>query len=103
MKKPMLKKTINTSKLKVKYVLGNYTMMKGYPDAEDIIYELIDDYCSRVAKEIKFTNVSLQKRYSLPEQRIAELIKTLLDWKIINEVNSTSAYTTYEVIKNPYE
>lgn len=99
----MLKKTINTSKLKVKYVLGNYTTMKGYPDAEDIIYELIEDYCSRVAKEIKFTNVSLQKKYGLPEEKISELIKILLDWKIINEVNSTSAYTTYEVIKNPYE
>ncbi len=99
----MLSKTINTSKLKVKYVLGNYTAMKGYPDAEDVIYELIEDYSSRVAKEIKFTNVSLQKRYSLPEQKISELIKTLLDWKIINEVNSNSAYTTYEVIKNPYE
>lgn len=99
----MLSKTINTSKLKVKYVLGNYTAMKGYPDAEDVIYELIEDYCSRVAKEIKFTNISLQKKYSLSEHKTDEIIKSLLSWKIINEVNSTSAYTTYEVIKNPYE
>ena len=59
----MLKKTLNTAKLKVKYVLGNHTALSGYPDPEDVIFELIRDYCGKVAKEIKFTNVSLQKKY----------------------------------------
>jgi len=99
----MLKKTINTSKLKVKYVLGNYSTLKDYPDTEDVIYELIEDYCSRVSKEIKFTNVSLQKKYGLSENRTQEIINSLLEWEIIKEINSTSAYATYEVIKNPYE
>jgi hypothetical protein len=99
----MLKKTINTSKLKAKYILGCYSTIKGYPDAEDVIYEMIDDYCSKIAKEIKFTNVSLQKKYGLTEIRTKEILNSLLDWKIIQEAHSTSAYITYEVIKNPYE
>lgn len=103
MKMKMLSKKIDTSKLKAKYVLGCYSSMRDYPDTEDVLYELIEDYCSRIAKEIKFTNISLKKKYGLTKNRTDEIIKSLLDWKIIKEVNSTSAYSTYEVIKNPYE
>ncbi len=99
----MLKKTLNTAKLKVKYVLGNHTSLPGYPDSEDVIFELIRDYCGKVAKEIKFTNVSLQKKYSLTEEKTSKIIERLIADKILGEVNSTSAYTTYEVLKNPYE
>ena len=99
----MLKKSINTAKLKVKYVLGNYTALPGYPDTEDVIFELIRDYCSKVAKDIKFTNISLQKRYGLTDERTSQIIERLVADKILGEVNSTSAYTTYEVLKNPYE
>jgi hypothetical protein len=99
----MLKKSLNTAKLKVKYVLGNHTTLPGYPDAEDVIFELIRDYCGKVAKEIKFTNVSLQKKYNLTEEHTAKVLNRLVADKIIGEVNSTSAYTTYEVLINPYE
>lgn len=98
----MLKKTINTSKLKVKYVLENHLTLLGYPDAEDVIFELIRDYCGKVAKEIKFTNVSLQKRYELTEEKTLSIIERLVADGILEEVNSNSAYTTYEVIVNPY-
>jgi hypothetical protein len=99
----MLKKTINTSKLKVKYVLDSHSSLPGYPDAEDIIYELIRDYCGKVAKDIKFTNVSLQKRYELTHSKTSEIIEKLISDGILVEINSTSAYSTYEVIVNPYE
>ena len=99
----MLPKILNTAKLKVKYVLGNHTTFKNYPDAEDIIFELIRDYCGKVAKEIKFTNVSLAKKYSLDENRTNDIVEKLLVEKIIKVSISNSAYTTYEVIKNPYE
>jgi hypothetical protein len=98
----MLKKTINTSKLKVKYVLGNHSTIPGYPDAEDIIFELIRDYCGKVAKDIKFTNVSLQKKYELTEEHTSAIIQRLMADGILGEVNSNSAYTTYEVLINPY-
>jgi hypothetical protein len=99
----MLKKTINTSRLKVKYVLGNHSSIPGYPDAEDIIFELIRDYCGKVAKDIKFTNVSLQKKYELTEDKTSAIIERLVADGILTEINSNSAYKTYEVIVNPYE
>ena len=99
----MLKKTLNTAKLKVKHVLGNHTTLPNYPDAEDITYELIRDYCGKVAKEIKFTNVSLQKKYSLSDEKTNSIIMQLINDKIIDVSISNSAYTTYEVIRNPYE
>jgi len=99
----MLKKTLNTAKLKVKHVLGNHTTLPNYPDAEDITYELIRDYCGKVAKEIKFTNVSLQKKYSLSDEKTNSIIMQLRNDKIIDISISNSAYTTYEVIRNPYE
>jgi hypothetical protein len=99
----MLPKALNTSKLKVKYVLGNHSSVPGYPDAEDIIFELIRDYCGKVAKEIKFTNVSLQKKYSLTEERASAIIEKLMADGILKVSLQNSAYTTYEVIRNPYE
>jgi len=99
----MLKKSLNTAKLKVKHVLGNHTTLPNYPDAEDIIYELIRDYCGKVAKEIKFTNVSLQKKYSLSDEKVNSILMQLRNDKIIKVSLSNSAYTTYEVVVNPYE
>jgi len=99
----MLPKALNTSKLKIKYVLGNHSSVPGYPDAEDIIFELIRDYCGKVAKEIKFTNVSLQKKYSLTEERASAIIEKLMADGILKVSLQNSAYTTYEVIRNPYE
>ncbi len=99
----MLPKTLNTAKLKVKHVLGNHTTLPNYPDAEDIIYELIRDYCGKVAKEIKFTNVSLQKKYSLSNEKVNSILMQLRNDKIIEVSLSNSAYTTYEVVVNPYE
>tara|TARA_R100001377_G_scaffold73030_1_gene48936 strand:- start:295 stop:594 length:300 start_codon:yes stop_codon:yes gene_type:complete len=99
----MLPKTLNTAKLKVKYVLGNHTTLPHYPDAEDILFELIRDYCGKVAKEIKFTNISMAKRWSLSKDECNVLLKNLLKYKLIDISIQNSAYTTYEVIHNPYQ
>jgi hypothetical protein len=99
----MLKKTLNPEKLKVKYVLENHTSLKTYPDAEDILFEYIRDYCNRPkATYIKFTDVSLVKYYSLPEEKLREILTYLEEKGFIDKIHSTSAYSTYEVIKNPY-
>ena len=50
-----------------------------------------------------FTNVSLAKKYSLDENRTNDILEKLLVEKIIKVSISNSAYTTYEVIRNPYE
>ena len=74
----MLPKILNTAKLKVKYVLGNHTALPNYPDAEDILFELIRDYCGKVAKEIKFTDVSMAKRWNLSKEQCDVILKELL-------------------------
>lgn len=99
----MLNKAIDTGKLKVKYVLGNHTTVKGYPTAEDILFEMIRDYCGRVAKILKFTDVSLLQKYpTLTKKSLSEILSKLKNEGYITEINSTSSYVTYEVIKNPY-
>lgn len=98
-----IKKKIDTSKLKVKYVLGIHSTLKGYPTPEDILYELIRDYCAKVAKDIKFTDISLQKRWSLSEEKAQEIIQHLESKGYLEVVNQTSAYKTYQVVQNPYQ
>jgi len=99
----MLPKILNTAKLKVKYVLGNHTTLPSYPDAEDVIFELVRDYCVKVAKEIKFTDVSMAKRWGLSKKQCDTIIETLITHNIIKVTLQNSAYITYEVIYNPYE
>jgi hypothetical protein len=99
----MLPKTLNTAKLKVKYVLGNHTTLPHYPDAEDILFELIRDYCGKVAKDIKFTDVSMAKRWGLSKEECDILLKELMKHKFLEISLQNSAYTTYEVIYNPYQ
>ena len=99
----MLPKTLNTAKLKVKYVLGNHTTQPRYPDAEDILFELIRDYCGKVAKEIKFTDVSMAKRWNLTKEECDSLLAELLKHNFLKVSLQNSAYTTYEVIHNPYQ
>jgi hypothetical protein len=98
----MIPKILNTEKLKVKYVLGNHTTLPSYPDAEDVIFELVRDYCVKVAKEIKFTDVSMIKRWGLSKEQCDIIIETLITHNIIEVTLQNSAYTTYEVIYNPY-
>ena len=98
----MLSKTLNTAKLKVKYVLGNHTTLDSYPDAEDVIFELIRDYCGKIAKEIKFTDISMAKRWDLSKEQCDTILTTLLKHKLVEVTLQNSAYTTYEVIYNPY-
>ena len=99
----MLPKILNTAKLKVKYVLGNHTTLPHYPDAEDILFELIRDYCGKAAKEIKFTDVSMAKRWNLSKEQCDILIEELVKHKLLEISLQNSAYTTYEVIHNPYQ
>ena len=99
----MLPKILNTAKLKVKYVLGNHTSLPNYPDAEDVLFELIRDYCGKVAKEIKFTDVSMAKRWSLSKEQCDSILKELLKHNFLEISLQNSAYTTYEVVHNPYQ
>ena len=99
----MLKKTLNPEKLKVKYILENHSSLKTYPDPEDILYEYIRDYCNRPkATKIEFTDVSLKKYYNLTDEKASEIISFLEDKGFLKEVRGNSAYSTYQITKNPY-
>lgn len=97
-----MNKTINTANIKVKYVLGNYATLKCYPTSEDILYELVLDFCGRIYKELKFTDVSIQRKYSLSDERLNEVITQFKDWDLLEEIHGNSSYTTYKIIKNPF-
>ncbi len=99
----MLKKTLNPENLKVKYILENHTSLKSYPDAEDILFEYLRDFCNRPTRTtIKFTDVSFKKRWDLSDEKADEILTYLKEHKFISEVRGNSAYVTYEIVKNPY-
>ena len=99
----MLKKTLNPENLKVKYILENHTSLQTYPDPEDILYEYIRDYCNRPkATKIEFTNVSLKKYYNLTDEKASEIINYLKEKGFLSVKRSNTAYSTYQIIKNPY-
>ena len=99
----MMPKKIETKRLKAKYILGNWTSLPKYPDPEDILYEAIRDYCAwSHAENIRLTSTHLTKRYSLTEERIAELMQHLISKDLASIVKSTDLRTTYEITHNPY-
>ena len=93
MEKNMLKKTLNPEKLKVKYVLENHTTLSTYPDAEDVLFEYIRDFCNKPTHTIiKFTDVSLQRKYSLSDEKLKSIITYLSD--------KESLLTTFRIKEN---
>ncbi len=101
----MVSKQINKDKLKVKYVIGSYAVLPKYPDAGDVFYEFFTNYCSRKGdRRIKFTTSSIEKKYpTMSKERMEHIIEYLVMHELIEEVSQAAAYTTYKIIKNPYE
>jgi len=100
----MVTKTINKDKLKVKYVIGSYTVLPNYPDAGDVFYEFFTNYCSRKGdRRIKFTTSSMEKKWPhLSKEKTGDILAQLVHLKLIEEVSQSSSYTTYRIISNPY-
>lgn len=98
----MLPKQIDPNKLKVKYVLGNHSSLRNYPTPEDILYELIRDYCARADESIRFTDVYLAKRYSISLESASEVMQDLVVKGFAEVARVGSEKTTYEIISNPY-
>jgi hypothetical protein len=98
----MLPKQIDPNKLKVKYVLGNHSSLPNYPTPEDILYELLRDYCARADENIRITDVHLAKRYAISVERAVETLEHLVAKGIAEIARVGSEKTTYEIILNPY-
>ena len=105
-----MEKRIDISKLKVKYVIGSYRDSDDFPTAEDILYELTEDilyeltkeFCTKSAKELRFTNESLKLRYSLSDESFNSIINTMLKKNIIETIKEKDGVITYEIKINKF-
>ena len=97
-----MEKKIDESKLKVKYIIGSYRDSDDFPTYEDVLYELIKEFCTKSAKELKFTNESLKLRYSLSDESFNSIINTLLKKNIIETINKKDDVITYEIKINKF-
>ncbi len=97
-----MEKKINESKLKVKYVIGSYRDSDDFPTAEDILYELTKEFCTKNSRELKFTNESLKLRYSLSDNKLASIINGLLKKNIIEIIKEKDNVITYEIKINKF-
>lgn len=97
-----MEKRIDDSKLKVKYVIGSYRDSDDFPTAEDILYELTKEFCTKSAKELRFTNESLKLRYSLSDDKFDLIINGLLKKNIIEIIKEKDNIITYEIKINKF-
>lgn len=97
-----MEKRIDISKLKVKYVIGSYRDSDDFPTAEDILYELTKEFCTKSAKELRFTNESLKLRYSLSDESFNSIINTMLKKNIIETIKEKDGVITYEIKINKF-
>lgn len=97
-----MEKKIDESKLKVKYIIGSYRDSDDFPTYEDILYELTKEFCTKNAKELKFTNESLKLRYSLSDESFNSIINTMLKKNIIETIKEKDDVITYEIKINKF-
>lgn len=97
-----MEKKIDESKLKVKYIIGSYRDSDDFPTCEDILYELTKEFCTKSAKELRFTNESLKLRYSLSDESFNSIINTMLKKNIIETIKEKDGVITYEIKINKF-
>lgn len=97
-----MEKKIDESKLKVKYIIGSYRDSDDFPTYEDILYELTKEFCTKSAKELRFTNESLKLRYSLSDESFNTVINTMLKKNIIETIKEKDGVITYEIKINKF-
>ena len=97
-----MEKKIDESKLKVKYIIGSYRDSDDFPTCEDILYELTKEFCTKSAKELRFTNESLKLRYSLSDESFNMIINTMLKKNIIETIKEKDGVITYEIKINKF-
>jgi hypothetical protein len=100
----MVSKTIDKNRLKIKYIIGSYQHLPGYPTAEDLFYDMLTEYCSRKEdRRLKFTTTMIERKYPhLSAEKTAEHTAHLEQIGLIREVNRTSAFTSFQIERNPY-
>ncbi len=94
----------NTSKIKLKYILGMHKDMPGYPTGEDILYFIIKRHYEKDGTgEITFTDNFVVKK--LGQEYLDTIIGSLnglVHDGYVNVIRETKDSTTYKVLKNDF-
>ncbi len=98
---------INENKLKVKYVLGNYKVIEGYPTSEDIMYFLMQ----WVIGQDKKTEYIFHDSWLMNELNIDKNLKddflskidSLVKDNTLSFNKETNIKKYYKIEKNPFE
>lgn len=91
--------------IKVKYVLGIYKDVEGYPTSEDILYLMVKRAADkgRNLNDVTFTSTQLYKKLGEVDETIlqASLDQMIAD-KVIDVKRETKDAISYRILINPY-
>lgn len=96
----------------IKYIIGSYIDNDKYPEISDIVYVLKNWYYNEngyklvnkkleyneINHEIVFTNSILENCLNLNKEKINQIIKNLLDKKIIKIIKTSKVNSYYKLI-----
>lgn len=87
-------RSIDKTKVQVRYITGINKCLPGYPTPLDILY----DSCVESADGNLFSEAKLENKYGLNEEKINDVITELTDQEYIKKNN-----TRYKIIKTPWD
>lgn len=86
--------TLNTDKVQIRYITGINKCLPDYPTPLDILY----DSCMESADSNLFSEAKLENKYGLDEEKINNVIESLLNLGYIKKNN-----TRYKIINTPWQ
>jgi len=99
----MIDLNIDESKLKVKYVLGNYIHLSDFPTTEDVSYLIIDWLrLNNSLTDTEFSDNTLRNQYEINKDIFDEKLKELEKKGIIEIQKELKTRNVYKLIKNPF-
>lgn len=94
---------IDNNKLEVKYIIGNYRDLKGYPSPKDIMYSILQWMISEnKEKYIIFSENLVSKLVDLDQEKTKEYLEILVNKGYLEHVKDTNTKSIYKVIINPF-
>jgi hypothetical protein len=93
--------SIDNKKLKIKYILGNYKELVTWPNAEDVMY-LIVQWAMSSDEDHTFTDVFLEKKFGIPPDKLTHIVASLMADGYIIKQKTTNTKTVFSIGKNPF-
>ena len=85
---------IDKTKVQVRYITGINKCLPGYPTPLDVLY----DSCVESSDNNLFSEAKMENKYGLDEEKIANIIESLLNLGYIKKNN-----TRYKIIGTPWQ